>query len=150
VEAAAMHEAVSRRLFEAAVAMLTSDICESRGWHIATAAYPILAVDFAAPGRVTLRVCLTCDSWDALPPSITFHSTEGTLLATLPTGPGSQFNNSAHPSVGRPFLCMAGSREYHTHTSHLNDPWDNYKEKAAYELGGILTQVWRAWQGARP
>jgi hypothetical protein len=145
-----VHEAVSRRLFEASVTMLTSDVCESRGWRIVTAAYPILAVEFAAPGRVPMRVRLSCDEWDTLPPSVTFHSTDGAALATLPTSPGSQFNNSAHPSVGRPFLCMAGSREYHTHTSHLGDLWDNYKARPGYDLGGLLTQIWRAWQRARP
>jgi hypothetical protein len=30
------------------------------------------------------------------------------------------------------------------------DVWDNYKSRAGYDLGGVITQVWRAWQTAKP
>jgi hypothetical protein len=29
-----------------------------------------------------------------------------------------------HPVLQRPFACVRGTYEYHTHPSHLNDPWD--------------------------
>jgi hypothetical protein len=45
---------------------------------------------------------------------------------------------------------MAGVREYHTHSSHVSDAWENYKTKSGYDLGGVITQVWRAWQQALP
>lgn len=132
------------------MALLTSELCESRGWRIVTGAFPLLDVEFSASGRVAMRVRLVCDDWDALPPSVSFHSAEGTALAALPTAPNTPFNNSAHPVVGRPFLCMVGSREYHTHPSHTGDLWENYRGKPGYDLGGLVTQIWRAWEVARP
>jgi len=45
---------------------------------------------------------------------------------------------------------MAGVREYHTHPSHTGDVWENYKDRSGYDLGGLLTQVWRVWQQATP
>jgi hypothetical protein len=45
---------------------------------------------------------------------------------------------------------MAGVREYHMHPSHVGDVWDNYKSRPGYDLGGVITLVWRAWQQAKP
>jgi hypothetical protein len=45
---------------------------------------------------------------------------------------------------------MAGAREYHTHSSHVNDLWDNYKHRGGYDLGGILHQLWSAWLKTTP
>ena len=41
---------------------------------------------------------------------------------------------------------MRGAREYHTHPSHVGEPWELLKESSSYSLGGILTQLWNAWQ----
>lgn len=132
------------------MAMLTSEVCESRSWRIVTGAFPVLDVEFSGTGRVAMRVRLVCDAWDALAPVVSFHSADGAALAMLPVSPGGPFNNSAHPGVGRPFLCMVGSREYHTHPSHTGDHWENYRGRPGYDLGGLITQIWRAWQVARP
>jgi hypothetical protein len=40
---------------------------------------------------------------------------------------------------------MRGSREYHTHESHISDIWDNYRGMPEFSLGGIITQLWNAW-----
>lgn len=145
-----MHEAACRRLFDDAVAGLTHELCSTRGWTLVTSTFPILEVGFEAPGRTPFRVRLICDDWNELPPSVLLLDGSGAPLTTLPSSPGTPFNGSAHPTTGRPFVCMVSTREYHTHTSHVGDRWENYRDRAGYELGGILTQLWRAWQAARP
>ena len=117
-----------------------------RSWKVVSSSYPLLEVDFFADGREPIRVKMLCDNWDELPPSVDLLDTKGVPLPKFPQGIGhSIFNNSAHPRTGRPFLCTPGIREYHEHSSHVGDSWDNHKNKSAFDLGGILTQIWRAW-----
>jgi len=145
-----MHDAVSKQLFDRAVANLGAELCLARGWTVLATAYPVLEVEFSAPTREPIRLRARCDSWDSVPVSLEWLDAEGGALANIPQGPGGQLNNSSHPQTGRPFVCMAGVREYHTHPSHLGDSWDNYRGRPGYDLGGVITQVWRAWQKAKP
>ena len=145
-----MHEAVSRQLFEEAVTGIGADICAARGWTVVSASYPCIEIVFAAPERVPVRVRVRCDGWNGQPPTIQWLDESGAPLGSIPQGPGGQLNNSAHPQTGLPFVCMAGVREYHTHPSHIADSWENYRDRPGYDLGGVVTQVWRAWKEARP
>lgn len=145
-----MHELVSRQLFEEGLRGLTADLTKERGWTIHTAAFPTVDVSFAAPGRQPIRARFVWDGWDAQPPSVEWLTPDGAYLTALPSSPRGQLNSSAHDTTGRPFVCMVGVREYHTHPSHRGDLWDNYRGRAGYDLGGIITQVWRAWGEARP
>lgn len=145
-----VHDLASRALFEAAVAAIPLELLTQRGWVFNSSDYPVVDVTFSAPGRTPMRVALRCDGWDSQPPSVEFQAADGTPLSTAPTAPGGQFHAGPHHATGRPFLCMAGSREYHTHSSHTGDVWENYKSKAGYDLGGIITQIWRAWSTANP
>ncbi|MGA3123165.1 MAG: putative metal-binding protein [Polyangiaceae bacterium] len=147
---AVVHEAASRELFDNAVKGIGPDLCAERGWTLHSALYPILEVGFAAVDRQTVRVRARCDGWNGIPPSIEWLDGGGRVLSSIPSGPGGQLNNSAHPTTGRPFVCMPGVREYHTHSSHTGDVWENYKGRPGYDLGGVITQVWRAWQEAKP
>lgn len=145
-----VHEAVSRQLFDDAVKGIGPDLRAQRGWTMHSATYPLLEIGFVAADRQTVRIRARCDGWNGMPPSIEWLDAAGNMLASIPQAPGGQLNNSAHPLTGRPFVCMAGVREYHTHSSHTGDLWESYKDRAGYDLGGIITQVWRAWQQARP
>lgn len=142
----AMHELASQALFNKEAANLTGRLAKLRGWVFHKLEYPTIDCEFREEGRTTLRLQLQCDNWDEQPPSITLMASDGSLLASISSNPTSVFNFSAHPSTGRPFVCMRGSREYHTHPSHVNDPWDSIKRTDKYNLGGILTQLWHAWQ----
>jgi hypothetical protein len=144
-----VHEAVSCQLFEETLKGLTPELCTLRGWTIHSATFPVLDLSFTAPGRATTRLRLHGDDWNSLPPSIVWLDEQGNLATTIAAAPGGQFQQ-AHSVTGRPFVCMAGVREYHTHSSHVADVWDNYKSRAGYDLGGVITQVWRAWQTAKP
>lgn len=145
-----VHNAVSQALFEEQTRHLTGELLEERKWRVIERAFPVLDVLFDAEGRQPMRVRMTCDDWNDLPPSIALLAKDGTMLIQLPTGPTGVFNSSAHPVTRQPFVCMAGSREYHIHSSHTSDYWDNYRKKSGYDLGGIVTQIWHAWKKSTP
>jgi Predicted metal binding domain len=56
------------------------------------------------------------------------------------------WTSAAGIATPQPFMCMAGIREYHTHSSHVGDLWENYRSSPDYDLPGILVQVAEAFQ----
>ena len=144
-----MNRAASEALFDEQTKHVSGPMLESRGWRIIRRAYPIFDVVFERQGRTPMRVQMHCDDWNELPPAIDLLDTDGNYLRKLPSGSG-VFNSSAHPVTQRPFICMAGAREYHAHSSHTSDHWENYKTRSGYDLGGILHQIWSAWLKCTP
>lgn len=140
-----MHPDASKLLFEEEVGRWPPDLAEKYGWIFHAIVYPLIDCEFRREGRTPLRVQMHCDDWDDQPPSITFHNSAGQPLPTLPPNPTGVFNPSAHPVTGKPFACTAGTREYHTHSSHLDQRWTQFKGKSDFQLGAILTKLWRAW-----
>lgn len=140
-----MHELASRALFKEQTDGFTSRLAQSRGWTFFQIEYPILDVGFAKEGRTGLRLLFNCQDWDEQPPSIQLLAMDGTFLTVLQPNPTSVFNTGLHHLTGRPFICMRGSREYHTHPSHTTDLWDSYRSHPDNNLGGLLTQLWHAW-----
>jgi hypothetical protein len=140
-----MHEAASQALFDEEVLGLTPRVLTARNWFVYNSTFPALDVGFRSGTHVQLRIRLLANDWNDQPPSIELLNAAGEYLteATAPRHP--MFNLSAHPNTGRPFVCSAGSREYHTHPSHLSDSWDNYRGRDSYKLGGILDQLWHGW-----
>lgn len=141
-----MHEAASRALFEEDIAKFRSELLESRGWTLFSKDFPVLDVGFTARDGAHLRLRFTCDDWNDLPPSVEFLDWEGRSLASIARDPGGVFNNSPHPYTRKPFICMKGVREYHTHPSHRNDAWEAIRGGDRFTLGGILTQLWHVWR----
>lgn len=139
-----MHELLSRSIFNDQIKGIAR-IASLRGWTIFKIEHPIIDVGFTGINK-DIRIRMLCDNWNELPPSIEFLSLSGEYLTTVRNDPGGVFNNSPHPQTSRPFICMVGSREYHTHPSHTGDHWLNHKNKPSNDLGGILTQVWHAWK----
>lgn len=144
-----MHKAASKALFDKQAGFSPALLVE-RQWEVLSRDFPLLDVVFTGAGRVPLRVQFNCPDWNELPPAIGLLDCNGSYLASIPRDPTGVFNPSAHPITGRPFICMRGSLEYHTHPSHVNDRWEPLRSKSAYDLGGIFTQVWRAWKKASP
>lgn len=141
-----MLELLSRAAFDRDIGRIDARSARMYDWTIVEANYPILDVIFNHFSTVPLRLRLTCADWDEIPPSIELLDADGKHLGTAPPNVGSVFNGSAHPSTGRPFVCMRGAREYHTHSSHTSDIWDNYRGMSGMDLGGIVLQLWRAWK----
>jgi hypothetical protein len=145
----AVLEALSRAAFDRDVAAIDPRVAGTRGWTIVKASFPIFDVIFnhaSAP----IRVRLECSDWDELPPSIDLLNIDGTYMTggQVPANTGSVFNQGAHDRTRRPFICMRGSREYHTHSSHITDRWDNYRGKPGNDIGGLVYQLWRVWKKA--
>lgn len=141
-----MHPAAAKALFDEDVANLSAALAERRGWLLHAVEFPLIDCSFTAPNRTPLRLRLQCDNWNDLPPAVSLHAADGAPLTTLLPNPTGVFNPGPHPTTGRPFICMRGAREYHAHPSHINDSWESLKSSSSYSLGGILTQLWNAWQ----
>lgn len=140
-----MNEVVSKALFEDQVAALTCRLLALRQWEVMVRAYPLLEIVFRVEGREPLLLQMRFDQWNALPPSIQMLTTNREpLQKPLQGGPGI-FHAGPHPDTGKPFICMAGTREYHTHPSHLNDLWDHRRGLEDFSIGGLLTQIWNGW-----
>lgn len=140
-----MHPLAAKTLFDIEVATLSTELAKRRGWIFHEIEFPTIDCSFTGSDRTPLRLRLRCDDWNDLPPAISLHSVDGTLLTMLLPNSNGVFNQGPHPMTGRPFICMRGAREYHTHPSHVGDPWETLKSKSSYSLGGILTQLWNAW-----
>lgn len=148
--AAEMHPSLSKVRFDQDLIGITSELCELRGWIVFERDYPVFDVGFLSPNGASLRIRLECETWDELPPSVTLLDLKGQQLVTPPASSSNIFNASAHRITGRPFVCMRGVREYHTHESHVNDPWQPLKGSADYRLSEIATQIWNGWRKVNP
>jgi hypothetical protein len=137
-----VHEALARANFEQDVADL-GDVAVSRYDLIVNErAYPILDVTIRHSRQLRLR--MRADDWDDQPPSIELLNPDGSAFTDRL--PGGIFHQGPHPATGRPFICMRGSREFHTHSSHLNESWAQYRGQDGMGLIGILMQIATTWR----
>jgi len=145
-----VHEGLARRLFEIE-AGLVRRLAPSRDWLVHGTEYPAIEVTFQANNRTPLRVRMDCTGSPREPVLFELRHADGT---PLPPGLSSEIHPNAtgvlnpgpHPAAPRPFVCTAGSRDYHTHDSHLDVSWDSYRARDDYKPAAMLTQVWRAWE----
>jgi hypothetical protein len=140
-----MHPEASKLIFDEEVGRWPPDLAATRGWILHDVVFPIIDCEFTHPGRTPLRVRMSFDGWDDLPPAVALLSSSGVQLTTLLANPTNIFNASAHPVTGQPFVCMAGAREFHTHSSHLAETWSQFKGKPGFGIGEILTKLWHGW-----
>jgi hypothetical protein len=139
------HEQLVRLLVADELEVLTPRFLEAEGWQLNNVEFPHLDVTFQ--GSRPLRVRLNYEDWPDRPPSAELLEASGqglTVGANIP-GVASIFNMSLHPTTGKPFICMRGFHEFHTHPSHLNERWENFKGDGN-NLVGLLMQVARAWR----
>lgn len=143
--AAVMLKTVSKALFDAEVEKIGQRLLSARSWRLVSKEYPILEVEFTSSPRPAMRIRMDCPNWNEEPPSIILLDQDANPLTSLPAGVSNIFNAGPHHKTGRPFICMIGSLEYHTHESHVSDLWGNYAGKTDYDLGSILTKIWKGW-----
>ena len=143
-----MDKAVSRIKFEAEIQSLTTEgaaYVAVKGWRIVSSTYPILAIVLRhSHSSREIEFRFTCDNWDELPPSLSLHDpVDGRELQWKEWPKGGWVVHEEHPSTKRPFLCLPGIREYHTHRSHLSDKWDGYHLRGSYRLRDIVDRVYQ-------
>lgn len=114
------------RLLEQELAICDGEELARRGvrlWREGTDI--LLAFDLGRDGKAGLFV-IDCAAFDAHPPGVVMADplTRGALPLERWT-PG--VPHSIHPTLGRPFICIQGVIEYHTHPSHVDDSWDRYR-----------------------
>ena len=141
-----MDRVVSRRKFEAEIRSLEIEAApyiSTKGWRIVASIYPILAIVLRhSRSAREIEFRFVCDDWDEIPPSLTLHDPKdgrGFQWAEWPKGGWSVLES--HPSTGKPFLCLPGIREYHTHPRHLGDAWEGYRQRGTHRLRDIVDRV---------
>ena len=141
-----MDEAVSRRKFDTEVRSLQADAAafvRARGWRLVSVIYPTLTIILKhrrSCREVEFR--FACDHWDELPPALSLHDpADGRELRWEEWPKRGWKVLAAHPTTGKPFLCLPGIREYHTHTSHIPDKWEGYRLRGTYRLRDIVDRV---------
>lgn len=100
--------------------------------------------------RQTRVLAMDCEDWDSQPPTATLELADRSPLPRehWPRDPDGQGIVADHPLFGdRPFFCRPGTREFHSHPQHEDQPWDRYREGmtlSAIVLGLIadLTTRW--------
>ena len=137
-----MHEALAKANFERDVAVLTDSTATRQHLTIHARDYPILDVTVQHTKPIRLR--FHGDGFDELPPAIAILKPDGPPWSEAL--PGGVFNGGPHSVKGGPFICMRGSREYHTHGSHVNDKWDTYRGQDGMGIYGILMQLAGVWR----
>lgn len=141
-----MDSAVSLRKYQSEVRALETDAAayaSKKGWKVIAASYPMLAVVLRhSKSRREIEFRFDCHDWDELPPSLTLHHPEGGSELSWEEWPQGEWSVlKSHPSTSKPFLCLPGIREYHTHSSHLSDRWEGYRLRGSYGLLDIVDRV---------
>jgi hypothetical protein len=101
-----------------------------------------------------ISCCVRIDfvNYDLWPPSVTFIDFLTGLPAYPPMGHAFLRGMSGvaqdvlidpHPITGRPFLCVAGTREYHTHPQHNGDLWLVRRTSGEGTLARLCDLLWR-------
>jgi hypothetical protein len=140
---AEVHEELAKAKFQKDVEAITDQVASKLRLTVHNKTFPVL--DISVDHIVPIRLRFTCDNWNESPPAIEILNSDGSFYqGKLPAG--NIFNPGPLPSTGRPFICMRGSREYHTHTNHLNDTWDTYRAQDGMSLLGIVQQLVNHWR----
>ena len=137
-----MHEVLARANFERNVGVLTDQMAKVQRLIVHQRAFPLLNATILH-GK-SIRVRMQGNDWDEQPPSIALLRSDGSPWTEQL--PGGVFNAGPHSVTGRAFVCMRGSREYHTHSGHLNDKWETYRGQDGMSLVGILMQLSSVWR----
>lgn len=121
----------------------------------------IIEIAYVAPnlsmGFRVIPVSIRLDyvNYDIWPPSLTFID----LITGDPAAPPIQARKwegsvlrdlvvQNHPETGRPFLCLPGIREYHSHPQHSGDNWLRYRSQRLGSPAVISEWIWQYMTGS--
>lgn len=137
----------------------SADVYRRRGWVILGRRDNEVDVAFLArltlgPQQVPLVVtCVRFDftNYDVWAPAVEFIDpytgdyTPPLVPAVIETehGPRNLLIGN-HPDTGRPFFCVPGVRQYHTHPQHSGDSWLLHRADREGALVTLCDRIWRA------
>jgi hypothetical protein len=100
-----------------------------------------------------MTACVRIDYWnfDLWPPSVTFldpvtREPAVPLVRALARVSPSEVRDvliDHHPLTGRPFLCLPGVREYHSHPQHSGDDWLLHRHLREGDLVVLAERLWQ-------
>lgn len=123
------HPLLSQEFFIKETDKLTPTFARIRNWKVLSISYPQVLIEMNSSNKETLRVLCDCSDYPTTAPSYKFMDRNNSILTSIPGLNGGYINMSAHPISRSAFICAPGAREYHTHDSHKNDHWDNYRQR---------------------
>lgn len=129
------------------------DQYRQRGWILESAEFPLCLITLLwrignlvfAP--VALRIDFT--NYDLWAPSLTFVDplTREPVMPAVGAvlraeGREEQLIVPEHPLTHLPFLCVPGTREYHSHPQHSGDRWELHRSTGEGNLATLVDRVW--------
>lgn len=136
------HPLLSQELLKKELDRLTETFLRIRNWKVHSSKLPSFIVEMNSEGRDPLYVRCDCTDYPTTAPSYQFLDKSLNLLTSLPGINGGYINMSPHPITGGAFICAPGAREYHTHSSHTNDLWENYRNRLEdYGIIPMLSKI---------
>ncbi len=134
------------------------EIYQRRGWILLADRDLKLDIGFLARLPIgshqvpALAACIRLDftNFDLWPPSLEFINPFSGAFMPPPVqalvdseeGPRDLLVQS-HPDTNRPFFCVPGIRQYHSHPQHSGDPWALHRKTGEGTLATICERVWR-------
>jgi hypothetical protein len=128
------------RTSEAAAQVLPFGLAPVAGAVAVTGGMAVPIIGTSRTERFILK--LDCTDWDSQPPTIELCDADGNPLAPdrWPHDKTNQGIVQGHPDYGdRKFFCREGTREFHTHPQHEDQPWDRCRE--GLTLHGIVISL---------
>ena len=129
-----------------------------RGWLMLRRAPSVLEIAFLArlpvAGSIVpvIAACVQIDftNFDLWAPSVEFIDpitrvfAPPVVQALVETEGGAQnLLVGGHPDTGRPFLCIPGVRQYHSHPQHTGDSWLLRRQPRGGTLALIRERIWQ-------
>ncbi len=129
-----------------------------RGWIMLRREPPVLDIAFQARlpigGNIVpvVAACVQIDltNFDLWAPSVEFIDpisrdyAPPVAKALVETEGGAQnLIVGTHPDTGRPFFCIPGVRQYHSHPQHTGDPWLLHRPLRGGSLTLICERIWQ-------
>lgn len=112
----------------------------ARGWDIKEVSYPTIKIHFLnSSGKAVIGIIVDCNDYNFMPVSVVYTNTKFEPL---------KFNQlpifvcqgarplviQEHPLTHRPFICLPGIREYHSHYEHHDNHWDLHRYPEVYNI----------------
>ena len=123
-----MRRSLTEKLLDKEVALIESDLQGVPGVRVWREATDVLVAFNRDRSERPGLFRLSCNRFDAEPPSVAMLdpvSRDELPLEAWTSG----VPHSVHPVTNKPFVCLQGVAEYHSHPSHTSDDWDRYRNR---------------------